>query len=255
MAGPRFDHVADRGPAHLPGRSRSARPPGVRSATGEISSLTGVTGDREIAYTSLFARLVLKGYVQVSPAELKAAERAIVVNRFGGSGSRVPGRARARRRVAVDRARRDRGRAPAGSNRAPHPRGPALGAEIAQYQTTYSETPRPRLVSVTPAPSWLNHRRQGVAIDGMAPASVFRISGGRAVTLKTSEGVFHVRALSPTAPLGAFSLADGARLDPRGPRPDRPGSGLRQLAHAPRAGALSPTTCRRDWLPSVARSS
>ncbi len=127
---------------------------------------------------------------------------------------------------------------------------PPSGAEIAQYQSTYSNTAA-RLVSVTPAPSWLNHRRQGVAIDGLAPASIFRISGGRAVTLKTHEGVFRVRALSPTAPLGAFSLPS-ARASIRAAlvRIAQDQSFDNWLMHKEQ-GALSRTTCRRDWLPSI----
>ena len=72
-----------------------------------------VTGDREIAYTSLFARLVLKGYVKVKHKELRAAERAIVRYPVRRERRGVSRRPRPRGRVSVDRARRDRGRAPA----------------------------------------------------------------------------------------------------------------------------------------------
>jgi len=54
---------------------------------GLLGSLTSVTGDREIAYTSLFARLVLKGHVALTREEIRRAERAIVTYRFGGSGA------------------------------------------------------------------------------------------------------------------------------------------------------------------------
>ena len=55
-----------------PGYRRTAQPSGRRAVHDplghdrqrELSSLPGVTGDREIAYTSLFARLVLKGHVR-----------------------------------------------------------------------------------------------------------------------------------------------------------------------------------------------
>jgi hypothetical protein len=249
MAGPRFDTSLTAGQLIFPAGAQCKTPWG-QVGTGQISRLTGVTGDREIAYTSLYARLVLKGYVQIGPAELKAAERAIVVNRFGGSGAAYRGalaRAGASRAIArgviADELRQAR--------IARHIRvAPASGAQIAQYQSTYSETPA-RLVSATPKPSWLNHRGRGVAIDGMAPASVFRISGDRAVTLNTSEGVFHVRALSPTAPLGAFSLS-AARASIRAAlgRIAQDQAFDNWLMHR-EASALSATTCRRDWLPSV----
>src|SRR5262249_61548041 len=54
---------------------------------GPVSSVAHVTGDREIAYTSLFGRLVLKSAVKVKPQDLKAAQRAIIRYRFGGSGA------------------------------------------------------------------------------------------------------------------------------------------------------------------------
>ena len=181
---------------------------------------------------------------------MKAAERAIVVNRFGGSAAAYRGalaRAGASRSIALgviaDELRQAR---IARRIRV----APPSGAEIAEYQSTYSNTAA-RLVSVTPAPAWLDHRRQGVAIDGLAPASVFRISGSRAVTLKTHEGAFRVRALSPTSPLGAFSLSS-ARASIRAAlvRIAQDQSFDNWLMHKEQ-GALSRTTCRRDWLPSI----
>ena len=247
--GTQVRHVADRGPAHLPSRS-SVQDALGQVRTGEISSLTAVTGDREIAYTSLFARLVLQSHVQISPAEVKAAERAIVANRFGGSGAAYRGAlARAgatpaiARGVIADELRQAR---IARHIRVASP----SGAEIAQYQSTYSES-RARLVSATPAPSWLNHRGRGVAIDGMAPAPVFRISGSRAVTLHTSEGVFHVRALSPTAPLGAFSLPEASAAIRAALGRIAQDQAFDTWLMRRESSALSSTTCRRDWLPSV----
>lgn len=249
MAGPRFDTSLTAGQLIFPAGVQCKTPWGQVGA-GQISSLTGVTGDREIAYTSLYARVVLKGYVPISPAELKAAERAIVVSRFGGSGAAYRGAlARAgaspaiARGVIADELRQAR--------IARHIRvAPPSGAQIAQYQSTYSDTAA-RLVSATPKPSWLNHRGRGVAIDGMAPASVFGISGGRPVTLNTSEGTFHVRALSPTAPLGAFSLSSASpSIRAALGRIAQDQAFDNWLMHR-ETSALSATTCRRDWLPSV----
>jgi hypothetical protein len=249
LAGPGFDPSLTDGQLIFPYGVQCKTPWGqVRS--GEISRLTGIIGDREIAYTSLFARLVLKGYVQVSGTDLKAAERAIVVNRFGGSGAAYRGalaRARASRSIALgviaDELRQAR---IARHIRVASP----SGAEIAQYQSTYANTPA-RLVSVTPAPAWLAGRSHGVAIDGLAPAAIFRIRGGRAVTLKTHEGVFRVRATGPTVPLGAFSLSS-ARASIRAAlvRIAQDQSFDNWLMHREQ-GALSRTSCRRDWLPSI----
>jgi hypothetical protein len=249
MAGPRFDTSLTEGQLIFAAGVQCKTPSG-QVRTGEISSLSRVTGDREIAYTSLFARLVLQSHVQISPAELKAAERAIVANRFGGSGAAYRA-ALARAGATPSIARGVIGDELRQARIARHIRvAPPSEAEIARYQSTYSET-QARLVSAKPAPSWLNHRGRGVAIDGMAPAPVFRISGSRTVTLQTSEGVLHVRALGPTAPLGAFSLSS-ARASIR--------AALGRIAQDQafdnwlmrrESSALSTTTCRRDWLPSV----
>jgi hypothetical protein len=193
---------------------------------------------------------VLKGFVPVKAADVKAAERAIIVNRFGGSAAAYRSalaRAGASRSTALgviaDELRQAR---IARRIRVDSP----SGAEIAEYQSTYSNA-QARMVSVTPAPSWLAKRGQGVAIEGLAPASVFRISGGRTVTLKTHEGVFHVRAKGPTAPLGAFSLS-AARASIRAAlvRIAQDQSFDNWLMHREQ-GALSRATCRRDWLPSI----
>ena len=218
MAGPGFDPSLTEGQLILPAGVQCKTPWG-QVRTGEISSLTGVTGDREIAYTSLFARLVLKGYVQVSPADVKAAERAIVAYRFGGSGAAYRGRlrAQARRRpiargVIADELRQAR--------IARHFRvAPPSGAEIAQYQSTYSERPA-RLVSATPAPSWLNHRGRGVAIDGMAPAPSSgsqEAARSRCRRAKASSGPGSGRRR-----LSERSRSRSARRDPRGSRSGSP---------------------------------
>jgi hypothetical protein len=67
-------------------------PSGIRCALGdatittnEIAVLARVTRDADAALTVLFARLVQQRAVTVGPGEARAAERAIVGRRFGGS--------------------------------------------------------------------------------------------------------------------------------------------------------------------------
>ncbi len=249
MAGPGFDRSLTIGQLILPAGAQCSTPWGpLRS--GALPTLTGITGDREVAYTSLFARLVLKGYMPIKPADLKAAERAIVAARFGGSGAAYR-RALARegaspaiaRGVIADELRQAR------IERHFRVASPSR-AEISEYHGTYSET-LARLITATPAPPWLGRRARGVAIQGMAPAMVFRIPAGRTVTLLSREKAIRVRALTPTAPLGAFSLAE-ASASIR--------AALVQLAQDQvfdnwlmrrESSALQWTTCRRDWLPSI----
>jgi hypothetical protein len=249
MAGRGFDTSLTEGQLILPAGSQCKTPWGLLGS-GQLSSVAHVAGDREIAYTSLFGRLVLKSAVKVKPQELRAAHRAIIRYRFGGSaGAYRATLAGAGASTAIARAviadelrqarieRNFRVKAPSGK-------------AIASYRESYASTPA-RLVQVTPAPSWLGHRSRGVAIEGLAPAPVFRISGRAWVKVKTRDGVLRVRALSPTAPLGAFSLSDAW-------------SSIRAalVQHAQDAvfdnwlmrresAALQWTTCRRDWLPAV----
>ena len=102
MAGPGFDPSLTEGQLSLPGGAQ-CKTPGGRISTSQLSSIAHVTRDREIAFTSLFASLVLKSDVKVKPQELSAAERAIVRYRFGGNGAAYRGalaRAGASRSIA-----------------------------------------------------------------------------------------------------------------------------------------------------------
>lgn len=249
MAGPGFDRSLSVGQLILPGGVQCNTPWG-KIRNGQLASLTGVTGDREVAFSSLFARLVLKGHVRIDAEDLSVAERAIVTYRFGGSGAAYRAalaRAGATRAIArgviadeLRQARIER------NFQVPSP----SGAAIAEYRSTYSDSSA-RLVEATPAPPWLGRRGRGVAIQGMAPAAVFRIPLGREVTLQTRNKTVQVRAVSPTAPLGAFTLPE-ASASIR--------AALVQIAQDQvfdnwlmrrEASALAWTTCRRDWLPSL----
>jgi hypothetical protein len=249
MAGRKFDTSLTEGQLILPGGSQCKTPWG-RLGSSQLSSVAHVTGDREIAYTSLFGRLVLKSAVKVKPKDLKAAQRAIIRYRFGGSGAAYRGAlARAGASTAIARGviadelrqarveRNFRVKAPAGK-------------AIASYHESYASTPA-RLVQVRPAPTWLGHRGRGVAIDGLAPAPVFRISGRGWATVKTRDGMIRVRALTPTAPLGAFSLGDAWSSIRAALVQDAQGSVFDNWLMRRESAALQWTTCRKDWLPAV----
>ena len=92
------------GQLNFPPGAQCTTPWGPVRSRRDLGGLARVTGDREIAFTSLFARLVLKGYVKVKGKELRAAERAIIRYRFGGSGAAYRGalaRAGASRSIAL----------------------------------------------------------------------------------------------------------------------------------------------------------
>jgi hypothetical protein len=249
MAGPGFDTSLTEGQLILPASAQCKTPWGLIGSS-QLASVAHVTRDREIAYTSLFGRLVLKGLVKVKPQDLRAAQRAIVRYRFGGSGAAYraalasAGASTAiARGVIADELRQARIERNFQVQ-------PPSGREIASYRESYSETPA-RLVEAKPAPVWLGRRSRGVAIEGLAPASVFRLAGRGWVKVKTREGELRVRALTPTAPLGAFAL-DQAAPSIRAAliRIAQDGVFDNWLMRR-ESSALQWTTCRRDWLPAV----
>jgi hypothetical protein len=249
MAGPKFDTSLTEGQLILPAGSQCTTPWG-RISTSQLSSIAHVTRDREIAYTSIFASLVLKHEVKVKSQDVRAAERAIIRYRFGGSGAAYRGTlaaAGASRSIALgviaDELRQAR------VERNFHVKSPS-GREIASYHESYAETPA-RLVQAIPAPSWLGRRSRGVAIEGMAPGSVFRIPGRRWVTLKTRDGELRVRALTPTAPLGAFSISDAASSIRAALMRIAQDEVFDNWLTSRESSAVQWTTCRRDWLPAV----
>jgi hypothetical protein len=249
MAGPGFDPRLTVGQLNVPPGAQCTTPWGpLRSS--ELAGVARVTGDREIAYTSLFARLVLKGYVKVKHKELRAAERTIVRYRFGGRGAAYRGalaRAGATRSIALgviaDELRQSR------IERRFQVRSPS-GGQIRSYHQSYADTPA-RLVEATPPQWWLGRRSRGVAIGGLAPASIFRIPAHRFVTLKTQDGSLRVRALGPTAPLGAFSIRTAAAAIRAALVRISQEQVFDNWIMRRERSALAATTCRRDWLPAA----
>ena len=249
MAGAGFDRSLTVGQLLLPAGAQCTSQWGqIRSS--QLDAVAHVTRDREIAYTSLFARLVLKSAVPIRPQDLRAAERAIVTSRFGGSGAayrRALSRAGASRAIALgvigDELRQAR------IQRHFRVKSPSA-AEIANYHTSYSESTA-RFVQVSTRPSWLGRQHRGVAIEGMAPASVFRIPAHRWVSLRTREGAIRVRALGPVAPLGAFDLAQASAAIRAALIDIAQEEVFDNWLMRQEGSALRWTTCRRDWLPAV----
>ena len=191
---------------------------GARCALGQqtitnnqIGELTRLTRDPEVALSALFARLVESREATVGPHDILAAERTIVSRRFGGQSGGYAGaltRGRATRRVARDIVGDElRRRSIQARLTVPAP----SGAALAELQLTYGSVPA-REVQVEPSPSWLPDGR-GVALALDAPPQVFTAPLGRAVTVRTFEGVFTLRALADTAPLAAIPRRIGAPGD------------------------------------------
>jgi hypothetical protein len=127
---------------------------------------------------------------------------------------------------------------------------PPSGGEIRSYHESYSDTPA-RLVETKQAQWWLGRRTRGVAIDGLAPESILRIPARKFVTLPTKDGPLRVRALGPTAPLGAFAIRTAAASIKAALVRISQGQVFDNWLMRRERSALAATTCRRDWLPAV----
>jgi hypothetical protein len=249
MAGPGFDRSLTEGQLRLPDGVQ-CKTPWANVSSADVASAARVTGDREIALSSMFAHVVLRGEVPLKREELRAAQRAVIAGRFSGSVSayrQALARARATpelaRSIVADELRK------AKVSRHFAVRAPS-GGETADFYDSVSAA-RARLVEVSPAPAWLAYRRRGVAIEGTAPFQVFRLPPGRTVEIRTGMGTYEVKALGSTGPLGAFPL-DQARSGIRAvlmktAREERFNRWLMNRE----VSAHAYTTCRADWLPAV----
>ncbi len=188
-------------------------PPGVRCTLGTRSILKAdvgrtatLTGDLGSAASALLQRAVLREQVEVDPATVLAAERAIIRDRFGGSGSRyraalaaVHLSVRDAREIVADRLGRDRVKVRF------RPR-QATGSEVAEFLTTYAGT-RVRFVAASPEAPWLGGAARGLAVETIAPEEVFTLRQGRQRVIDTLDGRFRVRPLGPALPLYALAPA------------------------------------------------
>src|SRR6476619_6657215 len=178
-------------------------PAGVRCTLGQHSILkadvgrtAALTGDLGSASSALLQRVVLRAQMPVDPATVLAAERAIIRDRFGGSGSRYRASlaalhlsVRDARAIIADRLARDLVKARF------RPK-PPTSSQVAEFMTTYAGT-QVRLVTASPEAPWLGGAVRGLAIETIAPEEVFKLPQGRQRTIDTLDGRFRVRALGP----------------------------------------------------------
>ncbi len=199
----RFDKSRDEGQIVLPAGARCT----VRGRPldwSAIRGLTPVTGDLDVAFTAVYARIVASLSKPLKAAQVAAAERAVIGARFGSRGAYLHALSRAHaspsvaRGVIADELRRELIEQ--------HIRVPAPdGADIQEYYTTYADTPARLIESKTRAP-WLGGRARGLALASNAPPQLFRLGGSSWTTINTMIGKFQVRALAPAVPLGGVPL-------------------------------------------------
>ena len=251
VAGDGFDASRTAGQIILPGGVQCV----FAGSTGRLSGpttneLARMTGDREVAYTALLARLATTPYTRVSTKQVLAAERAVISSRFKGSRSAYAAALRTAhasvgvaRGVIADELRRWEVEASLAV------RSPS-GSSVSSFYLSYPDL-LARPVTVKPSAWWLGGRTHGLAISAIAPASVFDLPTGKRSRIATMQRGYTVWATGGTLPLGAIPL-DRARpaiesalgLFARG-------AAFESWSSSRQESLLSTAICRGDDLPAA----
>jgi hypothetical protein len=215
-----------------------------------IARLSRFVNDRDVAYSALFSRLAEAGSAQVSAAEIRAAESA-VISRFGSRGEYLAALAKAgasravARSVLADSLRR-------------HEVGLRLrvsrpsGASIAAFYEAYPEL-RVRSVSAQGgAPWWLGGRRSGLALATFVPERLFEAPTGSRTSLQTLSGRYTVRVLDETRPLAAVPLAQARPAISAALTQFARRDAVTRWSTGRQEALLRKAVCRRDNLPEIA---
>ncbi len=205
VAGAGFDASRTEGQIELPAGVRCMLGT-VRMSKSEVARVAAITGDRESAASALLERSALRAAGGIDAQTVLAAERWIIRDRFGGSGTRYRA-ALGDAHVSLDDARAiiaDRLAREVVQERF-RPRAPSP-AEVAAFLATYAAT-NVRLVSVAPEAPWLGDAVRGFAVQTIAPDQIFALVSGRRVSIDTVDGRFSVQPLAPPLPLFALPPA------------------------------------------------
>ena len=209
---------------------------GKRTITrAQLAALTKLTGDRDIAYSILLARLAESPFAAVPGKQVVAAERAVLAARFGRSAAayraalaRVGGNVSLARGALADELRRmrleSRLRAPAAS-----------AAEISAFYTSYPDI-RARVVEAKPAPWWLGRRTRGLALEPLAPRPLFSLKANKMAKVLDLDSTYRVKPHRRDAAARIRVPRAGAPGDRVGARGVRPARGLRALERRPPGG-------------------
>jgi hypothetical protein len=217
----------------------------------DLSRMSAVTRDRDVAFTILIDRLVSRGHRKVSADRVREAEQAIVDGSFRGNRAAYH-RALARRsanpvvarEAIVDELQRARAEA---KLHVPEP-------TADQIRTFYDNYPDAlvRQFRVKPAAPWLGGRTTGFALATAAPSALFRLPATVSSSFTTGLGSYRVTPLDEPVPLGALPYQTARPAIRRALV-----AFAREQAYEKKFGqevlrGLTRTICLRDDLPSPA---
>ena len=249
-AGPQFDASRTEGQLILG--------PGVQCRIGKdvlttaaISRLERVTGDREVAFTALYERLVDSRQMPIPRARVLAAESAVVASRFHGSWPAYRAAlaaAHGDRQIAWDVLgdvlRRE-------AIAAELPSQPPSPSDVTTFYTSYPELQVRRVKTKSPAP-WLGNRTSGYALAQIAPVDLFTARAGILSLLRTPLGSFAVEPLNDVQPLGSLNLSQVRPAIVAALRSFEGSAAYERWSTAAQRNALSEAICAEDDLPQPA---
>jgi hypothetical protein len=248
ILGKELDADRETGQLNLPAGTRCVYDRTPLTAA-SVAALAKVTGDRELALTTLVVRALERERTRVSPAAVLALEQRIVRLRFGGSATAYRA-ALAEAGASVSVARGilgDELRARAIASRLSA--SGASATDVARFRATFAAVPARELV-VSPSPSWLPEGH-GLALATSAPQAVFRLPTGRRTTVRTVEGVFAVDTRDDTTALAAVSVPLMRRAIVRELRAESRVSAYASWSIRRQKAAESKLVCERDRLPEL----
>jgi len=214
-----------------------------------ISQLESLTQDRDLAYTAVFARAIESRIARVTTAQVLTAERGLIANRFGGSraaytaaladaGVSLP----VARSIIGDELRREK------IERRMNVPAPTA-AQVENFYESYPDM-LVREVKSNPAPSWLDGKVRGYALEAVAPEGLFRLASRRTLKLQTIEGTYTVRALAKAQPIGSMPLSVVAPAIRIALTSFARGDAFEQWTTKVQTAELSNAICRGDDLPA-----
>jgi hypothetical protein len=170
-----------------------------------IAQHAAVVGDREAAYTLLYARAVESALYPIATDRVLAAERAVIDFHFGGSAAAYRA-ALSRRHATVAVARGALGDELRHAEIELRMRvGAPSGSAVTSFYNAYASLLTREVVSAR-ATTWLGGRVRGLTLASLAPPPVFAAREGASRTIRWAGESYDVKPVGLPRPLGALPL-------------------------------------------------
>ena len=127
----------------------------------------------------------------------------------------------------------------------------AVYDDVCSFYDSYPEL-QVRNVKASPSAAWLGGKPQGLALSEVAPDWLFALKTGAGGRVRTTTGVFTVRALQDALPLGAVPLGQATPAISAALQSFTRGAEYEQWSVGRQRVGLNTAICTRDDLPQPA---